>query len=50
MQRVTEEEIRKLETATLSFAVMMDDAEIEHVIVTFVSVLLNRKHDRGDQN
>lgn len=50
MQRVTGEAIRKLEKDPLSFAMMMEDREIEHVIVTFVSVLINRKSGGGDQD
>ena len=39
--------VKKLVEDPLSVAMMMDDEQIEHVIVTFVSVLNKRKKDRG---
>jgi hypothetical protein len=49
--RLTEQEfLDKLSKDPISFAVMMDDDQIEHVIVGFVSVLVQRKYDRGGQN
>jgi hypothetical protein len=50
MKSVTREDIRKLKKAPLDFAILMEDQQIENVIVTFVSVLNERKHKRGDQN
>ena len=48
MTNVTKEDIRKLKKYPLDYAILMEDRHIEHVIVTFVSVLIKRK--RGDQN
>ena len=48
MLPVTENDIRKLKKDPLSYAVLMEDRHIEHVIVTFVSVLMKRKQTRGD--
>ncbi len=39
--------VKKLSEDPLSFAMMMDDEQLEHIIVTFVSVLNKRKTDRG---
>jgi hypothetical protein len=39
--------VKKLIEDPLSFAMMMDDEQLEHIIVTFVSVLNKRKTDRG---
>jgi hypothetical protein len=39
--------VKKLIEDPLSFAMMMDDEQLEHVIITFVSVLNKRKTDRG---
>ena len=39
--------VKKLIEDPLSLAMMMDDEQLEHVIVTFVSVLNKRKTDRG---
>ena len=50
MPDITKEDIRKLKDDPLSFAVLMEDRHIEHVIVTFVSVLIKRKPKQGDQN
>ena len=50
MPSITKEEIQKLQNDPLGFAILMEDRHIEHVIVTFVSVLNKRKRKRGDQN
>ena len=47
MKIVTREDVEKLKDAPISFAIMMENAQLEHVIVTFVSVLNKRKLDRG---
>lgn len=51
MKTVTHDDIKKLRKDPLSYAIMMDERNIEQVIVTFVSVLLKRKRkQRGGQN
>jgi hypothetical protein len=50
MPSITKEDIRKLQNDPLSFAILMEDRHIEHIIVTFVSVLNKKKPKRGDQN
>jgi len=50
MHRVTNEDVRKLCEDPLSFAVVMEEDEIEHVIAVFISVLLRRKPRRGGKN
>ena len=50
MNTITQDDIGKLQKDPLSFAVLMEDRHIEEVIVTFVSVLNERKQKRGDQN
>ena len=47
MNGATRKNVKKLIEDPLSFAMMMDDEQLEHVIVTFVSVLNKRKTDRG---
>ena len=47
MKCVTRRDIEKLIDDPLIFAMMMDDDQLEHVIVTFVSVINKRKTDRG---
>jgi hypothetical protein len=47
MQCVTRNDIRKLTTDPLSFAIMMDNMELEQVIAAFVAVLNKRKPYRG---
>jgi hypothetical protein len=47
MNCVNPKNVKKLIEDPLSFAMMMDDEQLEHVIVTFVSVLNKRKTDRG---
>ena len=50
MRHTEQEFLDKLSKDPISFAVIMDDDQIEHVIVGFVSVLVQRKYDRGGQN
>jgi len=50
MNEITKEDIRKLRNDPLSFAVLMENQYLEHVIATFVSVLNKRRRMRGDQN
>ena len=50
MNTVTQDDIGKLQKDPLSFAVLMDEQQIEHVIVTFVAVLIRRSENRGGQN
>ena len=45
MQSVTLNEIKKLSNDPISFAMMMDDSQLENVIVAFVSVLNKRKQE-----
>jgi len=47
MNCVIRANVKKLVEDPLSFAMMMDDEQLEHVIVTFVAVLNKRKTDRG---
>ena len=47
MNCATRKNTKKLTEDPLSFAMMMDDEQLEHVIVTFVSVLNKKKTDRG---
>ena len=50
MERVTKKDINKLAKNPMFFAMMMDESELEHVIVTFVSVFNKRKNGRGGEN
>jgi len=50
MNTVTQDDIGKLQKDPLSFAVLMEDQQIEHVIVTFVAVLIRRSENGGGQN
>lgn len=50
MPHVTPHDIETLKKDPLSYAVLMEDRDIEDVIVTFVSVLNKRKRTRGDQH
>ncbi|MFZ4438060.1 MAG: hypothetical protein ACOYOS_06495 [Syntrophales bacterium] len=50
MNTVTQDDIDKLQKDPLSFAVLMEDRHIEQVIVTFVSVLIEKHENRGGQN
>ena len=47
MNCVNRKNVKKLIQDPLSFAMMMDDEQLEHVIVVLVSVLNKRKIDRG---
>jgi hypothetical protein len=47
MQCVNRNDAKKLAEDPISFAMMMDESQLEHVIATFVSVLNKRKPDRG---
>ncbi len=47
MNCVNRSNVKKLIEGPLGVAMMMDDEQLEHVIVTFVSVLNKRKTDRG---
>ena len=50
MKPVTRKDVQGLANDPLSFAIMMDDCQLERVIVTFVSVLNKIKSDRGGKN
>jgi len=45
---ITRKDVQKLKTDPLSFAMMMQDQELEEAIVAFVSVLNKRKMNGGD--
>ena len=47
MHCVTKKDVEKLANDPISFAMLMENCELERVIVTFVSVLNKRKPDRG---
>ena len=47
---ITREDVRKLAKDPISFAMMMENHELEDIIVTFVSVLNRRKLNGGDYN
>ena len=47
MPYIEEKNIEKLIEDPLSFAMMMDDHQLEHVITEFISVLNQRIKDRG---
>ena len=47
MECVTRKDTQKLAKDAISFAMMMDNHQLEDVIVAFVSVLNKRKPDRG---
>ena len=47
MECVTRKDTQKLAKDPISFAMMMDNYQLEGVIVAFVSVLNRRKPDRG---
>jgi len=47
MQCVNRNDAKKLTEDPISFAMMMDNSQLEHVIATLVSVLNKRKPDRG---
>jgi hypothetical protein len=50
MENANNRDIEGLAKDPLAFAIMMDDHQLEHVIVAFVSVLLERKTHRGGEN
>ena len=50
MENTSQKDIKGLIEDPLSFAIMMDNHQIEHVIVAFVSVLLERNTHRGGKN
>ena len=47
MQYVTEKDVEKLANDPISFAIFMNQCQLEHVIVAFVSELNKRKPERG---
>ena len=47
MQHVSRKDIQKLSEDPISFAMMMDDYQLEDVIAAFVCVLNKRIPDRG---
>jgi hypothetical protein len=47
MQCVNRNDAKKLAEDPISFAMMMDNSQLEYVIATLVSVLNKRKPDRG---
>ena len=49
MKIITRKDVNKLKTDPVSYALMMDNCEIESVIVAFVTVLNKRKPYRGDR-
>ena len=47
MKTVNRTDVKRLSKDPVSFAMMMNDCELEQVIVVFVSVLNKRKPERG---
>jgi hypothetical protein len=47
MKPTTRKEVQKLTCDPISFAMMMDNRQLEDFIAAFVSVLNKRKPDRG---
>jgi hypothetical protein len=47
MKIVTRKDVQRLARDPLTFAMMMNDCELESVVVTFVSVLNKRQRNRG---
>ena len=47
MHCVNRNDAKKLAQDPISFALMLDNDQLEHVIATLVSVLNKRKPDRG---
>ena len=47
MQYITRKDVEKLANDPISFAILMNHCQLEHVIVTFVSELNKRKPERG---
>ena len=50
MKTKTQELTERLSKDPVSFAMLMDEDQIENVIVMFVSVLIQRKLGRGGEN
>ena len=50
MKTKTQKSIERLSKDPVSFAMLMENEQIEHVIVMFVSVLIQRKFGRGGEN
>ena len=50
MKNQTQELTERLSKDPVSFAMLMENEQIEHVIVMFVSVLIQRKLGRGGEN
>ena len=50
MKTKTQKLTERLSKDPVSFAMLMDEDQIEHVIVMFVSVLIQRKLGRGGEN
>jgi len=50
MNIIKRDDIDKLQKDPLGYAILMEDRQIEHVIVTFVAVLLKRNETGGGQN
>ena len=50
MKKMNEDEVKRLVKDPVSFAMMMNNDQIEHVIVMFVSVLINQKQNQGGKN
>ncbi|WP_419656021.1 hypothetical protein [Desulfosarcina variabilis] len=48
MKRVTRNDVNKLVSAPLCYALLMENDQLEEIISVFVSVL--NKKNRGDQN
>ena len=50
MKTRTQKLTERLSKDPVSFAMLMENEQIEHVIVMFVSVLIQRKLGRGGEN
>ena len=50
MKWTTRKDVQKLIEDPISFAMMMENSQLEHIIVTFVSVLNKRKPNGGGEN
>jgi len=47
MQHIDKKSTKRLAEDPVSFAIMMDDSQLEQIIAAFVSVLIQRIKDRG---
>ena len=47
MKYITRKDVEKLANDPISFAILMENSQLEHVIVAFVSELNKRKPERG---